>query len=173
MSQQNHNHNAYVNVNSSFRTVLPDNPTSNGASELNAVYDSLPYTKRHKGMPLADNQTANTFVQNYPVPNLCAINSAHRSHASMRAITGPDLVHNNSNESNMIVRTLSNVGKRSCIKSCIKKVLFRRLKFCDRIQHGGYDLQFNSVCSICRELLCYCHIIECYCTIWTVRIIQR
>jgi hypothetical protein len=48
----------------------------------------------------------------------------------------------------MIARTLSDIDKRSCIKTCVKKVMFRRLKFFDRIQHGGYDLQSNSVCSI-------------------------
>jgi hypothetical protein len=148
MSQQNHNHNAYVNVTSSFRT-LPDNPTSNGASNLNAAYDSLSHNKRHKGMPLDDNHTANTFAQNCHVPTTCATNYEHPSHASMSAITGSDYVPNDANELNTIARTLSDVGKRSCIKTCVKKVLFRRLQFFDRIQHGGYDLQSNSVwCSI-------------------------
>jgi hypothetical protein len=138
MSQQTHNRNAYVNVTSSFRTV-PDNPISNGASDLNAAYDSLPQNKRHKGMPLDDN---------CPVPTTCAIYTEHPSHASISALTGSDYLPNDANELNMIARTLSEVGKRSCIKTCVKKVLFRRLKFFDRNQHGGYDLQSNSVCSI-------------------------
>jgi hypothetical protein len=149
MSQQTHNRNAYVNVTSSFRTV-PDNPISNGASDLNASYDSLPQNKRHKGIPLDDNHIANTFAQNCPVPTTCAIYTGHPSHAaSISALTGSDYLPNDANELNMIARNLSEIGKRSCIKTCVKKVLFRRLNFFDRIQHGGYDLQSNnSVCSI-------------------------
>jgi hypothetical protein len=89
MSQQTHNRNAYVNVTSSFRTV-PDNPSSNGASDLNAAYDSLPQNKHNKGMPLDDNHIADTFAQNCPVPTMCAINSEHPSHASISAIMGSD-----------------------------------------------------------------------------------
>lgn len=147
MSQQNHNRNQYVNVKSLFQTI-PDHPSSNGASESNAAYDSLPYNQRQTTMPIENNQTADEFVQGNSVPNTCAVNLEHPLHALMSAISGSEFVINDSNEFNIIARTLTDVGKRLCIKTCIKKVLFHCLNRFNRIQHGGYDLQSNSVCGI-------------------------
>jgi hypothetical protein len=120
---QNHSRNQdVVNVNPSFRT-LPVVTTSNtnGASELHAAYDAMPFSKYHKGMPLEDNQTANEFVQNRWVSTTFVINSEHPSHASMSVIMGSAFVHSDSNELNMIARTLFDAGKCSCTKTCVKK----------------------------------------------------
>jgi hypothetical protein len=60
-------------------------------------------------------------VQGNSVPNTCAVNLKHPSHASMSAITGSEFAINDSNELKMIARTLTDVGKRTCIKTCVKK----------------------------------------------------
>jgi hypothetical protein len=52
------------------------------------------------------------------------------------------------NELTMIVRTLSAVGTCTSIRTGVKQLLFRRLKFFNRTKHGGYDLRPNSVCGI-------------------------
>ena len=79
------------------------------------------------------------------------------------SINDGEFISNNSNELTMIAHTLSAVGKRTCIRPCVKKRLFRLLKFFNRNKHGMYDLRSNSVtCLQCKITKCHTKLVGRY-----------
>jgi hypothetical protein len=122
----------------------PDDNLTGALPNSDPVYQSLPTNKRKAAPDYVQGNNARNRV----VPNLCLSSLETPRSSSTNSINDGEYISNEFNELTMIARTLSAVGKRTCIRTCVKQLLFRRLKFFNRNKHGGYDLRPNSVCGI-------------------------
>ena len=106
------------------------------------VYQSLPTNKRKA----APDNVQSDYARSRVVPHVCHSSFETPMSSSTNSINDGEFISNESNELTMIARTLSAVAKRMCIRTCVKKLLFRRLKFFNRNKHGMFDLSPTSVC---------------------------
>ena len=79
------------------------------------VYQSLPTNKR-KAAP--DNVQGN-HARSRVVPNMCLSSFETPLLSSTNSINDGEFISNESNELTMIARTLSAVGKCTCIRTCV------------------------------------------------------
>ena len=122
----------------------PDDNPNGALRNSGTVYQSLPTNKRKA----APDNVQSDYARSRVVPNVCHSAFETPLSSSTNSINDGKFISNEPNELTMIARTLSAVGKRTCIRTCVKKLLFRRLKFFNRNKHGMFDLSPTSVCGI-------------------------
>ena len=106
----------------------------NNRTVINHGYQSFP-----NGTNMRDDaNNVNSIYGNSPTP------------ATMPCVSG-FAIHNNVNDMTM---KMTDTGKRGLVRECVKKVLFRRIKFFRKELHGMYHQSPTTVCGL---IINYCN----------------